>query len=182
VASLIYDGRNGYSLFDFKMAAWDFKMAAWDDASGELALDSSPGGEDDILVVARNNTARSLHVSLKSYSYRETSEVIPVAGAPGIERYFRVQCQLRTHRAEQTLLIRLKMEGDPAGHYLDERRHRITPGAWVDIDDYFEVTPTANFALRFDDRSVSAAPSRLEIRGLTVTEREPPQRLLPPEP
>jgi hypothetical protein len=68
VASLVYDGRKGYSLFDFKMATWD-------DVSGELALDSSPGGED----------------------------------------------------------------------------------------------------------SVSAAPSRLEIRGLTVTEREPPQRLLPPE-
>jgi hypothetical protein len=71
------------------------------------------------------------------------------------------------------------MDGAPQGEYLKQWRHRIDSGGWEDIDDNFDVAFSASCQFRIEDRSVSAAPSRLEIRRLVITELEPPQNLLP---
>jgi hypothetical protein len=71
------------------------------------------------------------------------------------------------------------MVGGPMGEYLGQRRHRISADVWTDIDDYFDPSFSANCRLRLEDRSVSAAPSRLEIRDFVVTEYEPPSKLIP---
>jgi len=168
----LYDSRNGFSLFDFKRDLWE-------GAAGELSLASSAGAEDDILVITRNNAEGKLVVWLKSYSYRDRPDVIPVGEVAGKERMFRIRCEVRSHSAERTFLPTLKVLGAPPGQYLSQRRHRLRPGSWIDIDEHFDVSFSASCLLRFDDRSVSAAPSRLEIRNLVVTEREPPRRLLP---
>lgn len=104
--------------------------------------------------------------------------MIPAAEALGTDKLLRVRCQVRSHGGEHTFLPTFKMDSAPAGQFLAQRRHRISPGTWTDIDDHFEVSLSAKCALRFYDRSVSAAPSRLEIRRLAVTEREPPRKLL----
>lgn len=169
----LYDSRrNGFSQFDFKSSRWV-------DAEGELRLASSRDADDDMLVIIRNNTAGTFVAWLKSYGYKDKPDIIPVGDAAGKRRMFRVQCQVRAHEAEHTFLTTLKMEGAPQGQHLGQRRHRITVGAWVDIDDHFDVSFSANCQLRLEDRSVSSAPSRLEIRHLVVTEREPPRKLLP---
>lgn len=54
----LYDSRDGFSLFDFKLSLWD-------EAAGELTLDSTSGATDDVLVLVRTNTAGSLYFSLK---------------------------------------------------------------------------------------------------------------------
>ena len=41
------------------------------------------------------------------------------------------------------------------------------------------ILPGELSAAALKDRSVSAAPSRLEIRGFVVTEHEPPLNLIP---
>jgi len=99
--------------------------------------------------------------------------------AAGVKRRFRVRCRVRAREAEHTFLLTLEMAGAPMGEYLGQRRHRISPGVWTDIDDYFDPSFSANCRLRLEDRSVSAAPSRLEIRDFVVTEHEPPSKLMP---
>ena len=133
----LYDSCEGFSLFDFGLAAWD-------EAAGQLALDSSPGATDDVLVLVRSNTAGTLYVLVKSYNYKEKLEVIPTAGTAASHRLLRVRCQVRTYDAQHTFLPTLKMEGAPAGKFLGQRRHRISPGPWMDIDDHFEVSFSEN--------------------------------------
>ena len=116
---------------------------------------------------------------LSKYGYLNSPTVIPVGDPAGAERRFRVRCQIRARQAEHTLLLTFKMDGAPMGQYLGQRHHRIAPDIWTDIDDNFEQSFPANCRLRLEDRSVSAAPSRLEIRDLVVTEHEPPLNLIP---
>jgi hypothetical protein len=169
----LYDSRSGgFSLFDFEIDLWE-------PAAGELGLASSGKTSDDILVIIRLNTEGTLVAWLNKYGYIDRPTMIPVGDAAGVRRMFRVRCQVRAHEAEHTLLLTLKMIGAPMREYLGQRRHRITPGVWTDIDDHFDLSFSANCRLRLEDRSLSAAPSRLEIRNFVVTEHEPPSSLVP---
>jgi hypothetical protein len=169
----LYDSRSGgFSLFDFETELWE-------PAAGELSLVSTQEASDDILVIVRHNTDGTFVAWLNRYGYIDGPTVIPVGDAAGVKRRFRVRCQVRAYGAEHTLLLTLKMTGAPIGDYLGQRRHRITPGVWTDIDDHFDLSFSANCRLRLEDRSVSAAPSRLEIRNFIVTEHEPPLKLMP---
>jgi hypothetical protein len=169
----LYDSRSGgFSLFDFETGLWQH-------AAGELRLASSEETSDDILVIVRPNKEGKFVAWLNKYGYIDGPTMIPVGDAAGVKRRFRVRCQVRASGAEHTLLFTLKMTGAPMGEYLDQRRHRITPGVWTDMDDHFDASFSANCRLRLEDRSVSAAPSRLEIRNFVVTEYEPPLKLVP---
>jgi len=169
----LYDSRSdGFSLFDFEIALWE-------PAAGELSLASSKEAGDDILLIIRLNTEGTFVAWLNRYGYRDGPTVIPVGDAAGVKRRFRVRCQVRAREAEHTFLLTFKMVGAPMGQYLGQRRHRITPGVWTDIDDHFDQSVSDNCRLRLEDRSVSAAPSRLEIRNFVVTEHEPPLKLVP---
>jgi hypothetical protein len=46
--------------------------------------------------------------------------------------------------------------------------------AWIAVDEHFEVAMTAEARIRFVDRSVSAAPSSVQIRDLVVSEYDAP--------
>jgi hypothetical protein len=168
----LYDSRRmGFRKFDFEEAAWG-------GAKGGLSI-SSDETDDDTLVIIRHNTGGSFVTWLNKYGYDHGPTMIPVGDATGVKRRFRVRCRVRAREAEHTFLVTLKKVGAPDGEYLGRRRHRISPGVWTDIDDYFDPSFSTNCRLRFDDRSLSAAPSRLEICDLIVTEYEPPPKLMP---
>jgi hypothetical protein len=174
--------RHSIALYDSSSGGFslsDFETNLWEPAAGELSLDSSEEARNDILVIARDNTEGTFVAWLCKYGYLNGRTVIPVGDPASAGRRFRVRCQVRAREAEHTLLLTFKMDGAPMRQYLGQRRHRITPDIWTDIDDYFEQSFLANCRLRFEDRSVSAAPSRLEIRNFVVTEYEPPLNLMP---
>ena len=169
----LYDsGSGGFSLSDFEIDRWEA-------AAGELSLDSSEEARHDTLAIVRNNRGGKFVAWLNKYGYLNSPTVIPVGDPAGLERRFSVRCQVRAREAEHTLLVTFKMAGAPMGQYLGQRRHRITSDIWTDIDDHFEQSFSASCRLRLEDRSVSAAPSRLEIRNLVVTEQEAPLNLVP---
>jgi hypothetical protein len=172
----LYDSRSG------GFSPFDFETDLWESAAGELTLASTGEASDDILVIIRLNTQGTFVAWLNKYGYIEGPTMIPVGDAAGVKRMFRVRCQVRALGAEHTFLFTLKMTGAPMGEHLGQRRHRITPGVWTDIDDHFDISFSANCRLRLEDRSVSAAPSRLEIRNFVVTEHEPPTKLMPAVP
>lgn len=168
----LYDSRNGFVLRDFRVDRRE-------GAEGTLALGSARDAADSVLVVARENTSGEFLVWLESFAYKGKPKVIPVGDSPGAVRRIRIRCEVRAREAEHTLLVTLKIDGASPGENLEQWRHRITPEGWIDIDHDTEKPFSADCQLRFQDRSVSAVPSRLEIRRLVVTEREPPQSLLP---
>lgn len=168
----IYDGRSG-------LQQLDFKTGRFEGAKGKITLKSSADAADSPLVISRENTEGKLVAWIQSYYYKDKSEVIPVGDAAGARRRLSVRCEARALEADHTLLVTLKMVGAPPGEYLTQSRHRIRSGGWVDVDDYFDVSFSADCQLRFDDRSPSAVPSQLEIRRLVITEHEPPLSLRP---
>ena len=169
----LYDSRSGFVLFDFESVTWDR-------AAGELSLASSQeGGVEDILVVARHNANGTFGAWLNKYGYIDSPTVIPASNAAGTNRKLRLRCQVRTRGAEHTFALTLKMVSAAPGKYLGQRRHRTTRDVWTDIDDYFDLPFSDSCRLRFEDRSISAAPSRLEIRNFILTEYEPPAKLMP---
>jgi hypothetical protein len=173
--------RHSITLYDSSSGGFslsDFETDRWEPAAGELSLDSEKA-RNDILVIDRNNTGGTFVAWLSKYGYLNNPTVIPVGGPAGAERRFRVRCQVRAHGAEHTLFLTFKMDGAPMRRYLGQQHHRITSDIWTDIDDYFEQSFSANCRLRLEDRSVSAAPSRLEVRNFVVTEDEPPLNLMP---
>jgi len=160
----LYDSRDG----GFRWS--DFETERWEGAEGELSIVSSEAERRDSLVIVRHNTQGTFVTWLSKYGYMDGAPAIPVGDAAGVQRQFRLQCRVRAHQAEHTLLFTFKMDGAPMGHHLGQKRHRITPGAWIEIDDKFEFSFAAKCRVRLEDRSVSAVPSRLEIRNLVVTE------------
>jgi|SRR5215472_14040666 len=168
----LYDSRSG------GFRRFDFEPDSRDGAAAELTV-ASEEGDDDVLVIFRPNKSGTFVAWLNKYGYVDGPAMIPVGDAAGVKRRFRVRCRVRAREAEHTFLLTLKMAGAPMGEYLGQRRHRISPGVWTDIDDYFDPSLSANCRLRLEDRSVSAAPSRLEIRDFVVTEHEPPSKLMP---
>jgi len=160
----LYDSRDG----GFRLS--DFETERWEHAEGELSVVSSEGERHDCLLIGRDNMQGTFVTWLSKYGYLDGAPAITVGDAAGLKRKFRLRCRVRAHEAEHTLLFTFKMDGAPMGHHLGQKRHRITPGAWTDIDDDFEFSFAAKCRMRLEDRSVSAVPSRLEIRNLVVTE------------
>lgn len=168
----LYDSRNGFQLRDFRVERWE-------GAKGTLDLGSSPDPAKGALVFDRENTSGEFVAWLQSYAYKNKPKVIPVGDSPDPVRRLQISCEVRARQADHTLLVTLKVVGAPMGEHLTQWHHRITPEGWIDIDHDVEKPVSGNCQFRFQDRSVSAVPSRLEIRRLVVTEREPPQSLLP---
>lgn len=168
----IYDSRGSFSLLDFKAEKWS-------GAEGRLDIVSSPDAANNVLVIVRENDAGALAVWINHYNYMNRTEMIPAGDNVDVERELRIRCEVRSREAAHTLMVTLKMDGAPREVYLGRVRHRITPGTWQSIDERFCMPFSAGCRFRFDDRSVSSVPSRLEIRRLVITEREPPRELMP---
>jgi hypothetical protein len=178
VGTIISGARQWITLYDSRSSGFsksDFHTDYFDEAAADIAY-------SDTLVIDRGNTNGTVVVWLKKYGYIDGPSVIPIGDAAGMRRTFRVRCEVQAHGVEHTFLLMLKLDSAPPGQYLDVRRHRITSGTWAHIDEPFnDVWLSANCLLRLEDREVSA-PSRLEIRDLIVTERDPPLRLIPGAP
>jgi len=168
----VFDSRpEGFSRFDVETVSWD-------DAAGEVAV-ATFESVDDTLVVRRTNIRGTMILWLRRYAYQGTVSAIPVDSTQTMRR-LRVRCKLRAVGAQHTVVFTLKELGKPPGQYLDTRRHRLVSDAWVVVDEHFEVAVTGDARLRLQDRSVSSAPSNMQIRDLVVTEHEPPVGLQAP--
>ena len=171
----LYDSRSG----GFGLS--DFHTQFYGGAAAELQLETQ-GAHDDTLVIDRKDTNGTVVTWLKKYGYIDGRSVIPRGDPAGRKGMFRVRCEVQAHGAERTFLLMLKLVNAPPGQFLGVRRHPITLGTWTHIDEYFDVWLSADCELRLEDREVSAAPSRIEIRDLIVTERKPPPWLIPATP
>lgn len=182
-ASLAYErsGARLLSVYDSDREPFnplDFQLLQNDGAQARLDIAVDDDG-DTALVLFRANSAGRVYLWLLRYDYLGSPEVIPVGAAAGIRRRLRVQCEVRALSAGHTFLLVLKSVDSPPGEHLDERRERIEGEQWVSIDAVFSVATARDFRLRIEDRNVSAAPSRLEIRRLVITERDAPSALRP---
>ena len=156
----------------------DFELHLRQGASAELKV-ASQQSKDDTLVLVWPSVDGWADVWLTRYAYVGSPNVIPLGDRAGTRRTLRVQCQVRALGAEHTFVIVLKALDAAPGEHLDERRQRLTSEAWVTIDAAFSAAATSDFRIRLVDRHPSAAPSRLEVRELVVTERDAPPTLVP---
>lgn len=159
-ASVIFDSRKGFDPFDFRTDAWE-------GAEGRLGFE-----DEKILSLHRDNVDGRFVVWLRAYTVDgDRSEIIPPKRTTDARRRLHVHREVRAIGGDHTLLLRLKAPTAPPGEYLARWRQPITSDAWVPIDAFFEYVATVDSAFRFDDRSVSHAPSYVQIRNLILTEK-----------
>jgi hypothetical protein len=147
--------------------SFDFRVAKVDKAEGELEI------EDGILRISRANTAGTLQLWLESYRYpgKGRQKILPKNENISGDRKLRASCEVRTIGGEHTILFIIKGENTPIGVHIAEKRERITSNDWTPVDAFFRVPTYQNCHFRIDDRSVSTAGSKLQIRKLVLAER-----------
>ena len=133
----------------------------------------SPGSDGSpTIVLERSNTEGELHALLMQYTLDGgIADHVVGAGGPSEMRFLRVRCQVRAVGADHTLLLRVVARQSEGGERLGRYRVRLTPEEWRDVDAYFSVEAARSCRIQLDDRSVTAAPSHVEIRGLVVAQR-----------
>jgi len=91
---------------------------------------------------------------------------------PGGERVtLEVAGKARVQGGDHTLVLVFKEIDTPYGEHVWDARSRVLPGRWQAIDGVQEVVLHRDCRVRIEDRSVSKAPSRLELRDLVVNVR-----------
>ena len=148
-AVTIFDGRS-----QFDLGAWSVQR--WEDAGGDAAVGS------DVLGIERTNTSGRFVLELEAVIERP----------PGGERVtLHVAGQARAQGGDHTLVLVFKELDTPYGEHVWDARSRVVPGRWQAIDGEQDVVLHRDCRVRIEDRSVSSAPSRLEVRDLVVTVR-----------
>jgi len=187
VGDIIVEERQWITVYKSRSSGFslsDFHMDCFEDADAHLRVTREAG--NDTLVIDRNNKDGQVVLWLKKYDYINSPDVIPRSDQWDTRRTFRVRCKVQAHDAAHTFKLMLKLVGVEAGDYEGiEIRRRITPGTDTltpPIDDQFDVQLRRDCELRLEDRDVSAAPTRLEIRDLIVKERKPPSNPIPVPP
>jgi predicted nucleotide-binding protein with TIR-like domain len=146
----------------------DFDDEWRDGARGRFDVE---GDHDEaVLAIQRDNAAGDVVVYLTSY--RDGGSRAPAISAERVEmgqREVRVELDVQAS-ADCTFLIQLKALDAPGGQYVGEKRVRLDAGGSRTVRASFAITTIADFRVRLQQRSVSNAPSRLEVRRLAVTE------------
>jgi hypothetical protein len=145
---VVFDGRG-----HFDLGAWSVQQ--WDDAGG-----NADGG--DLLGIERTNTSGRLVLELEAAAARPRG---------GERVMLQVAGQTRVQDGEHTLVVVFKEADSGYGEHLWDARRRVLPGRWQAIDDEQEVVLHRDCRVRIEDRSVSSAPSRLELRDLVISVR-----------
>jgi hypothetical protein len=159
VPVVVYDSRPGFELFDFRQEV-------------EGGAEAVVTLKDGILNIERRNMDGRFFLWLESYAaLRGHAKLLASRGDIEGERKLRLQCQARAIGGEHTLLLRVIAKDALPGDYLARWRERLRPSEWVPIDWYFQIPATEDCSIRIDDRSVTKAPSAVQIRNLVITER-----------
>jgi hypothetical protein len=146
---IAFDGRNRFDL-----RPW--KVRRWEEAGGDAAADG------DVLRIERTNTHG-----------RFVLELADRVAAPrdGERVTLQVAGQARVQRGDHTLVVVFKEEGSPLGEHLWDARTRLESDQWQTIDDEREVLLQRELCVRIENRTVSSAPSTLELRDLVIRVR-----------
>jgi hypothetical protein len=144
---VLFDGR-----YRFKLDAWT--KHRWNDAQGDVAL-----ADDNVLSIDRTNTQGQFVLRLDNGISHEGDDRV----------LLRVGGQVRAVGAEHTFLVVFKEAEAPMGEHMWDARTRVRHGAWRAIDAEREVRLADDCLVRLEDRSVSTAPSKLEVRDLQIT-------------
>jgi hypothetical protein len=163
-ARVVFDGRD-------RLDPFDFHKEELYGAQARLAE------QDGMLVIVRDNTEGNARIRLESYANPEGRGTVleRLGDSADDRRHLRVRCQLRAVDAEHTVLLRLVARNALPDEWLGRWRERLTPGAaWVSIDWYVELPAAEDIFFRIEDRSVSNAPSSVQMRNLVITERPAP--------
>jgi hypothetical protein len=159
----IYDGRQGFSGFDFVANPWA-------GAEGRIVL-LDDDLKDGILSLERTNAEGTMRLELKCYQINGSTATMLPPGQPGATRKLRAELEARTLGAEHTILLVIKDPKSGRGEHLGEWRERLVSENWTSIEAYFEFTAAGAALFRIDDRSVSHAPSSLQVRRLVLAEK-----------
>jgi hypothetical protein len=145
----IFDGRS-----QFDLGAWS--IGRWEDAGGDAAVGS------DVLGIERTNTNGRFVLEL---------DAVIEKPAGGEQVTLQVAGQARAQGGDHTLVLVFKEMDTPFGEHVWDARSRVVPARWQTIDGAQEVVLHRDCRVRIENRSVSSAPSRLELRDLVVTVR-----------
>jgi hypothetical protein len=145
---VVFDGRHR-----FDIGAWS--VEEWDRAEGEV------GANGNVLGIDRRNTDGKFVLWLDGD--------ITMDEGGGERVRLRVQYEARALRGEHTLVLVFREADAQVGQHVWDVRKRVRGNRWQTIDAKRDVVLHGECRVRIEDRSVSAAPSTVEIRGLRIT-------------
>jgi hypothetical protein len=170
---LIYSSVNSDTGFDFKGSEgyiWGPKdkdgksVPITAKGLGELKFDKG------ILNIQRTNTDGRYELYLQTYLCDGTTQpFLPKDELRGDVRRMKVTFDAKVVGGEHTLKIVFR---NPKTYdWLANGQKRIVENSWVSHTMYLQVSPSQDCQLRIDDQEVSQAPSSVQIRNFTLTEK-----------
>jgi hypothetical protein len=94
---------------------------------------------------------------------------MPRSSTAAASRKLSAKFKARVVGGPHELVVRLKAE-DETPERIGRAVATITSEAWVPVEAFFQISPTRDFRLRFEDRGVANAPSTLQIRDFVFAE------------
>jgi hypothetical protein len=135
---------------------------------GEKAQGSLSVAAGGLLAISRDNAAGRFEIQLRPSGPGKPS--FAKSSAPPPPRILHVSCAVKAEAATHSL--RFVFKDEEGEKWLGSESKRIQPGDWVSLDLYFWIDSTKDFLFRIDDEDVTAAPSKLLIRDLSITEED----------
>jgi hypothetical protein len=146
----VFDGRHAFDL-------GEWSLEKWNEADGDVSVHRG-----NVLRIARGNAAGNVVL----WHERGISR-----GGGGDRVLLKVSGAARASGAHHTLVLVFRETDAPVGQHVWDLRARVTDDQWKSIDGEREITLRGDCRVRIEDRSVSAAPSQLELRELLITAR-----------
>jgi hypothetical protein len=169
---LLIDGRQRVSGFDVVGEEGQY----WEGLGSE-AKPISPKAEGylkiegDVLNILRTNTVGKFELVFHSYLYKgKEYSMIPKDDLISGNRRLLASCEAKTVGGEHSL--RFVIRNPKTGLRLAQGKVRVTTNEWMPFQVFLAADPTVDSEFRIHDDEISIVPSSVQIRNVTLAQRE----------
>ncbi len=164
---VIYDGANQCDGADFSGQGERFFGESTDIPKGLGSLRVEQG----VLNVQRTNTGGRFRITLLKYVYANiVRDYIPKNDLIAGKRLLKLTCDVKAVGGVHTVIFVMKKKQD--GAWLAKHEQTFTQNEWLPVEAYLRIPPNEECYLIIDDQGVSQSNSSLQLRKLTLSERE----------
>ncbi len=128
--------------------------------------------EQGVLNIQRTNTGGRFRITLLKYFYgNAVRDYIPKNDLIAGKRLLKLTCDAKAVGGVHTAVFVIKKK--QGGDWLAKHEQTFTQNEWVPVEAYLRIPPNEECYLIIDDQGISQPGSSLQLRKLTLAEREP---------